>query len=145
MKELFGYKQAENKALHEEFIEDKFMIDIQYNLALDCDVSQKGFRTRKLSKYLASKFRIGLGKTLEFVIADSDIPTNLPVKYYWKVRNVGKEAVGKERGQIFKGTKKQTEHTNFNGNHYVECYAVHEEVVVARDRITVPIDVVSGT
>ncbi len=145
LKELFGYKQTESKASNEEFIEDKFMVDIQYNLTLDCNVFQNGFRGKTLIEYLAKKIKLGLGKTLEFVIADSDIPSNLKVNYYWKVRNVGREAIGKERGQIFKGKKTQTENTNFNGNHYVECYAVHEGIVVARDRIKVPIDVASGT
>ena len=32
------------------------------------------------------------------------------------------------------------ENTEFKGMHYVECYAIHEGVVIARGRIEVPID-----
>ncbi|TLG77361.1 nucleotide-binding domain-containing protein [Culicoidibacter larvae] len=144
LKEVFGYKQSESKSANEEFIEDKFIVDIQYNLIIDCDVFQDGFRGMKLSKYINSKFRLGRGKTLNFSVVSTNIPTNLSIKYFWKVRNVGREAVGKERGQIFLGEFSLTEHTNFNGNHYVECYAVHEDIVIARSKIKVPIDVVKG-
>lgn len=144
LKDLFGYKQAEQRAVNEEFIEDKFIVDIRFNLKIDCDVLQDGFRSMKLTEYVRSKFRLGRGKTLNFSVVDSNIPSNLPVDYYWKVRNVGKEALGKERGQIILGSKKQTEHTTFNGNHYVECYAIYEGIVIARDRIKVPIDIIHG-
>lgn len=144
LKELFGYKYSEQKAINEEFIETKFIVDIRFNLKIDCDVQQNGFRNMKLTDYIKSKFRLGRGKTLSFYVESSDIPTHVKVNYYWKVRNVGKEAVGKERGQIFLGSRTQTESTSFNGNHFVECYAVHEGIVIARDRIKVPIDVLDG-
>lgn len=144
LKEVFGYKQNENKSANEEFIEDKFIVDIQYNLMIDCDVFRDGFRGMKLSEYIKSKYRLARGKTLKFNVVSSDVPTNLSIKYYWKVRNVGREALGKERGQIFLGTVNLTEHTSFNGDHYVECYAVHEGIVIARSKIKVPIDVVQG-
>lgn len=144
LKDLFGYKQSEQKATNEEFIEDKFIVDIRFNLKIDCDVLQDGFRGMKLTEFLLSKFRLGRGKTLNFSVVSSNIPSYLPINYYWKVRNVGREALGKERGQIFLGARKQTEHTSFNGNHYVECYAVYDGIVIARDRIKVPIDVLHG-
>ena len=42
--------------------------------------------------------------------------------------------------QIIKGGTKKHENTEFKGMHYVECYAIHERVVIARGRIEVPID-----
>lgn len=141
---MFGYKQSEQQATNEEFIENKFIVDIRFNLKIDCDVIQNGFRGMKLTEYIRSKFRLGRGKTLNFSVINSNIPSYLPVNYYWKVRNVGREALGKERGQIFLGSKKLIEHTSFNGNHYVECYAISDGIVIARDKIKVPIDVLHG-
>lgn len=85
--------------------------------------------------------------SLDFYILKTNIPNTLRgVEYFWKVRNVGTEAVrrGCERGQIIKGATKKHENTEFKGMHYVECYAVFEGVVIARGRIEVPIDPYSG-
>ena len=144
LSELFGYNQSKSKAPDEEFIENKFDIDIRHNIKLDCEVTQDGFLIRKLSEYLQLKWKIKKDKSLKFEIVNSSIPRDLPIRYYWKVRNVGRYSTGKERGKIFEGKKKHTERSDFNGNHYVECYAVLNNVVVARDHIDVPIDVESG-
>ncbi|MGR5962521.1 nucleotide-binding domain-containing protein [Bacillus paranthracis] len=55
----------------------------------------------------------------------------------------GEEAIRRNciRGQIIKGVEKRTEPANFNGDHFVECYIVYEDTVVARDRIHVPIQI----
>lgn len=37
--------------------------------------------------------------------------------------------------------EKRTESADFNGDHFVECYIVYEDTVVARDRIHVPIQI----
>nr|WP_257885124.1 DNA polymerase III subunit delta [Streptococcus pneumoniae] len=65
---------------------------------------------------------------------------------YWKVRNIGAEAIRRncERGAIFSGKIKHHEDSQFKGDHYVECYAVLDNTVIARDRITVPIDPLCG-
>nr|WP_263450333.1 DNA polymerase III subunit delta [Streptococcus pneumoniae] len=39
---------------------------------------------------------------------------------------------------------KYHEDSQFKGDHYVECYAVLDNTVIARDRITVPIDPLCG-
>ena len=44
---------------NEEFIEDKYPVDIQYGLKLDCEVARNGFRESLLSKILAEGHRIG--------------------------------------------------------------------------------------
>ena len=44
------------------------------------------------------------------------------------------------RGQIIdSNSNRHHEATDFRGDHYVECYALDEGVVVARERIEVPI------
>ena len=130
-------------APEEQFIEDMFPIHIRYNLELDCDVTQKGFRKHTLRDILSRGFKLKDKKSLDFYILNTNIPNTFSgVEFFWKVRNVGFEAIkrGRERGQIIKGGTKKYENTEFKGMHYVECYAIHEGVVIARGRIEVPID-----
>ena len=152
-KQLFGRKFAQststtNRASNEEFIDELFSVDIRYNIVLECEITQDGFRKALLSDFLKSRFKIKNRKSLDFEIIKSDIPDNLlsDVKYYWKVRNIGAEAIRRncERGAIFSGKIKHHEDSQFKGDHYVECYAVLDNTVIARDRITVPIDPLCG-
>lgn len=152
-RQLFGRKFAQststtNRASNEEFIDELFSIDIRYNIVLECEITQDGFRKALLSDFLKSRFKIKNRKSLDFEIIQSDIPDNLlsDVKYYWKVRNIGAEAIRRncERGAIFSGKIKHHEDSQFKGDHYVECYAVLDNTVIARDRITVPIDPLRG-
>ena len=50
------------------------------------------------------------------------------------------------RGQIIDSTRSvdHVERSDFRGEHVVECYVVKNGVVVARDRIDVPISNTSG-
>ena len=125
----------------EEFIDDRFEIDIRYSLNIDCRVSQSGFKTRLLSWFLSNRRRLKFHKGLEFFVRKCDVPA--PYSVRWKVRNVGPMAEEKDqiRGQILAdgGRKTKRERTNFNGPHYVECYIVKDEVCMARDKIDVPI------
>lgn len=126
----------------EEFIEDQFPVDIRYTLTIDCDVKQNGFREYRLSEMLRRHMLLKPHKTLEFSIVDIDVPGDYSIR--WKVLNRGEEARRRDkiRGQIWAdgGTHSKTEPTMFQGDHIVECYAVQDGVVVARDRIHVPID-----
>lgn len=135
-----GY-QARNT---EEFIEDQFPVDIRYALRLECQVSQNGFRTmyiRAATKMLGKRFNIYKSKSLNFHIADHNIEGVFHV--YWKVLNRGPMAIEKDmiRGQIEKdsGSRTKNETSSFRGEHVVDCYAVQHGVVVAKDRIHVPI------
>lgn len=152
-RQLFGRKFAQststtNRASNEEFIDELFNVNIEYNIVLECEITQDGFRKALLSDFLKSRFKIKNRKSLDFEIIKSDIPDNLlsDVKYYWKVRNIGAEAIRRncERGAIFSGKIKYHEDSQFKGDHYVECYAVLDNTVIARDRITVPIDPLCG-
>lgn len=126
----------------EEFIEDRYPIDIRHTLRIDCDVKQNGFREYRLSRMLAKKIPLRAKKTLEFEIVQIDVPGEYSIE--WKVLNRGNEARrrNKIRGQIVpdKGGHRKTEPTLFRGDHVVECYAIKNGVVVAKDRIHVPID-----
>lgn len=125
----------------EEFIDDRFPIDIRNSISLDCEVSQNGFRERFLTEMLRLNLPLKTAKTLTFSVVDHDIPGEFDL--YWKVLNRGEEARRRDciRGQIHgdRGSLRRTEQTNFRGDHIVECYAVQNGVVVATDRIHVPI------
>lgn len=123
----------------EEFIEDFYDVDIQYNLRIDCDVSQAGFRTQSLRRMLAKRFPLLAQKKLLFRVCENEVPE--PFVYKWKVLNRGDVAKKKDmiRGQIVSGDCRKEERTSFKGEHIVECYIVKNNVVVARSSIDVPI------
>ena len=128
-------------ASNEEFIENLFPIDIRYNLEIDCEVKQNGFREGLLSEYLRKKYPLLTGKSLRFFISDVNIAPPYIVK--WKVTNRGDEAIKRNciRGQITNdyGNQQVIETTNFKGEHFVECYIIKNNIVVAKDSIDVPI------
>jgi hypothetical protein len=131
----------------EEFVEDHFPIDIRFDVRIDCEVTQKGFRPTFLRQLLERHNVLFRKKSLRFFIADSsDIPEDVIV--YWKILNRGDEAERRDmiRGQIVrdKGHWEQVERTDFRGDHLVECYVVQNGVVVAREAILVPISAESA-
>lgn len=122
----------------EEYIEEKFPINISYKLRIDCEVTQAGFRTELLRSVRFLK----KNKDLVFFITDIDVPK--PYQVLWKVKNEGEVAYQRNclRGQILKsnrGNEKRKENSNFEGAHFVECYIIKDGFCVARDRIDVPI------
>ncbi|PKH88909.1 SMODS domain-containing nucleotidyltransferase [Colwellia sp. Bg11-28] len=125
----------------EQFIEDLYPIDIRFNVRLECEVSQNGFREALLRTMLAKKLKLQSKKKLNFFIADIDVPGEFIIK--WKVLNRGAIAEQRDcvRGDIIidKGFRKKEEKTDFNGEHIVECFVIQNDVVVAKDRIDVPI------
>lgn len=125
----------------EQFIEDFYPVDLEYELNLECTVTQDGFRPANLRDMIRDHVWLKPNKHLKFYIASTDVP--VPYTLKWKVRNCGPEAKKRNciRGQIVDGTVSNTkkEHTSFKGEHYVECYAIRYGVVVARDKISVPI------
>ena len=133
---------TENIVDSEQFIEDRYPVDVIYDLKIDCMVERNGFRPSKLREKLLRKEWLPHDFTLKFFIDKIDVPGDYTVK--WKVKNVGKEA---ERRNCLRGFienpnlngngRKET--SNFFGPHYVECYIIKNGVVVARDRISVPI------
>lgn len=125
----------------EQFIEDQYPVDIRYSMTLECEVSQRGFREHFLTHMLAKAIPLQANKKLLFTIVYCGVPEPYLIK--WKVLNRGAEAKRKDcvRGQIVsdEGYNKRKETTDFRGEHVVECYAIKNGVVVAKDRIDVPI------
>lgn len=125
----------------EEFIEDLYSVDITDTLNIDCEVTQDGWRPTKLREMLRTKAPLRAGKKLKFWVTGCSVAEPYTLK--WKVLNRGPEAQRRNmiRGGIIDSTKSEAriEHSNFRGDHIVECYVVKDEVVVARDRIDVPI------
>ncbi|WP_429083469.1 nucleotide-binding domain-containing protein [Aeromonas bivalvium] len=126
----------------EAFIEDLHPVDIRHSVELDCEVSQNGFRDHSLRYLLSINAVLKPNKSLKFTATPSDIEHPYDIK--WKVLNRGAEAQRRNciRGQIFldDGNSQRSESTSFKGEHIVECYVVKNNVVVARNRIEVPIE-----
>ena len=126
----------------EEFVEDRFRIDVRCDMRIDCEITQNGFRPALLLDLLRGHGILLRNKSLRFFVADgTDLPADVDI--YWKVLNRGPEAERRDhiRGQILddEGGFERRERTEFRGDHLVECYAVQNGVVVARDAILVPI------
>lgn len=125
----------------EEFIEDRFPVDIREQLRIDCEVSQAGFRVHRLREMLYKRLPLRTQKTLRFFV--TKVSVSEPFVLYWKVLNRGEEARRRDniRGQVVldAGKHEKIEPSVFQGHHRVECYCVKDGVVVARDRIDVPI------
>lgn len=153
LSDLFGSVYTDNSSTYveksfefsskntEEFIEQKFSVDIRNSLEIDCIVSQNGFRDKLLTLILKDGGFLRVDKRLTFKIIDTDCKP--PYEIYWKVRNVGIEAERRNmiRGEIRKtNSKVHKERTDFKGPHYVECFLVKNGICVARDRISVPIE-----
>ncbi len=156
LREIFGRefpkKQKETKNLFEEtiqykdteeFIEDKYIVDIQYNLELDCTVTQDGYRPAKLTEMLRERVFLKPRKQLQFYIKNiNEFEKLKPYNICWKVKNEGEVAKKRNmiRGQIYQtDITTQEEHTDFRGNHYIEAYIVKDDVCIAKGKIDVPI------
>lgn len=125
----------------EEFIEDRFPVDVRYNVSIDSTVTQDGFRPFSLRSLVASVGILPPKKQLDFKIVESDVPD--PYEVRWKVLNRGPvaERLNKVRGQIIDPNRGRDHHevTSFRGHHNVECYILKNGVAVARDDIGAPI------
>src|SRR5690606_24545764 len=101
----------------EEFIEDRFPVDIRFNLKIDCLVSQKAHRTFTLREFLSRGLRLAPYKSLEFFIDQLDPDLTEPYEIRWKVLSRGERARKLDciRGQIKAGSKAIYEHTKFRG------------------------------
>ena len=124
----------------EEYIEELYPLSLSYSCKVSCIVSSNGWRPKLLTEflsvlqcYLPHKFEIRC--TMDY----TDCPQ--PYKIFWKVKNVGPEAERRNqiRGQIVEKGKTIVEHSNFYGNHYIECYIIKNNMCVAKERINIPI------
>ncbi len=110
----------------------------------------------KIDGHLTKKDGFREGKVSEFLQKGNDIPKKREIQFYikkdieikynytmWKVQNDKSSpevTVDQKRGEI---TKDQTcnnpENTAYSGKHYVECYAISNNICIARDKLSVPI------
>lgn len=129
----------------EEFIEDKYNINILLNIKINCNVRQKGYREYKLRDMLKKGFYLKRDKTLEFYIENKDDIIKYGAdRILWKVKNQGNIAKKRDiiRGEIVETNKyEHKEHTEFDGDHYVEAYIIKNNTCIARGKIDVPIRV----
>lgn len=152
-REVFGTSVPRAKNLNdarsfkntEEFVEDRYPVEISETVLIDCDVTQDGWRPMKLREMLRTGTLLKADKKLRFRVVECSVPQPYTVK--WKVLNRGPEAERRNcvRGQIVDSTASgvRDERSDFQGGHLVECYIVKDGIVVARDRIDVPISTTS--
>jgi hypothetical protein len=114
---------------------------VGYEVRIDAEVTQNGFRTGWLTDFLTKRFPLRKGKKLKFRIQKNTVPG--PYRIMWKVRNFGDEArkAGGLRGEITSdaGSGEKQESTLYHGEHYVECYVIKGNVCVAMGKVLVPI------
>ena len=124
----------------EQFIEEMYPINYKYRCDISCEVTGNGWRPKLLKEMLTILKRF-LPHNFEIKCKMNYTNCPLPYKVLWKVKNVGPEAERRNiiRGQIEERGPIITEHSDFFGNHYIECYIVKNEICVARSRIEIPI------
>jgi hypothetical protein len=125
----------------EEFVEDRYPVDISESVSIDCEVTQSGWRPLLLRAMGRGGVPLKAGKHLKFQVTSCTVAKPYTLK--WKVLNQGPEAERRHlvRGAIIDSTQPgiRNESTIFRGEHIVECYVIKDGIVVARDRIDVPI------
>jgi hypothetical protein len=125
----------------EEFIEDQYPVDIRYDLTINCEVQNESSFLRALMRRANLGFQIPKQRRLKFFVENINVKGPFDLK--WKVLNIGPVAEEKDqiRGQIHddEGKAQRIETSSFNGDHFVECYAIKNGVCVARCGLKVPI------
>ena len=124
----------------EEYIEELYPLSLSYRCKVSCIVSGNGWRPKLLTEFL-SRLRHYLPHNFEIRCTMDYTDCPQPYKIFWKVKNVGPEAERRNqiRGQIVEKGKTIVEHSNFYGNHYIECYIIKNNMCVAKERINIPI------
>lgn len=133
-KSVFSFSDSE------QFIEDLFPINLSYYCKVSCRVAGNGWRPKPIVEMLSILKRL-LPRNFEIRCTMEYTNCPPPYKIFWKVKNVGPEAERRNqvRGQIIEKGDCIVEHSNFFGNHYIECYIVKNNICVAKERIEIPI------
>ena len=125
---------------NEEFIEDKYQMNLIYECKVACSISGDGFRQKPISEFLGIlRHFVPHNFQVKCTMVNTSCPE--PYKVLWKVKNVGPEAERRNmmRGRIRERGNTIVEPTSFYGNHYIECYIIKNNTCVARKKINVPI------
>ena len=133
-KSVFSFSDSE------QFIEDLFPVNLSYYCKVSCRVAGNGWRPKPIVEML-SILKCLLPRNFEIRCTMEYTNCPPPYKIFWKVKNVGPEAERRNqvRGQIIEKGDCIVEHSNFFGNHYIECYIVKNNICVAKERIEIPI------
>lgn len=127
----------------EEFIEDKCDVQELYDVSIECEVEQNGFRRIPLWKFYNRYTDVFKGYLPHHYDIFCRVKTDAPSydKILWKVRNVGKYAIERDciRGQIRYTGSTLHEKSCFNGPHYIECYLIKNNVCIGIGHIDVKI------
>ncbi len=120
------------RAPKEEFIEDRFRVDLTHIVEIDCDVVHFNRAERRTLRSRGN--RVPKARKLLFRIRSTDVPP--PFRVFWKPRNFGPESEQARdlRGEIIadNGKNVREETTKYMGRHWMECYIVKNGVCVAR-------------
>ncbi|MCK5460921.1 hypothetical protein KAI58_02960 [Candidatus Gracilibacteria bacterium] len=110
------------------------LIDVQYDFKIDGFIQKKeGFRDGWISKIL---WKIEFKRNIKFEIVSDKPKVDL---FKWKVKNDNSSM--SPRGEITDNqTKNNPESTEFKGNHYVECYAILNNVCVIKAKQNVKLN-----
>jgi|SRR5699024_3198492 len=140
--------ESENIVMYretEEFITNLFPVKLQYQVDLDCMVYNKDEVFIGWLQSMIKKRSLLLPNHILIFKAE---PINIPSPYrvFWKVKNRGEIAKRADciRGEIVESDEPlllHQEHTQYKGDHYVECYIIKNGICVARKRIDVQIRV----
>ena len=106
----------------EEFIEQRYPVDITETVSIDCEITQDGWRTTRLRQMLRIGAPLQADKSLKFWVTGCSVESPYTLK--WKVLNRGAEAERRDmvRGQIVDSSKPgvRVERTTFRGMHIVD-------------------------
>lgn len=132
-----------NYAHTEQFIEERYPVDIVINVKLNCVVTQDGFRPANLRDMIFNHIFLKKDKKLEFYIENKPDIMNYGIdKIIWKVKNEGDIAKKRNdiRGQLLEtNSYTHIENTVFEGDHYVEVYVIKNDICIGKGKIDVPI------
>ena len=129
----FSASRSDSQISQEEFIDDYFPLNLDNNWRLKIapfpQNSAGGFRQYFYRKNERLRFSVDYDK--------SSLPQGTSFK--WKIKNSGSEAKSNTalRGRIEDGDSIKEERTAYRGKHYVECYAIHNQIVIATDSVYV--------
>ncbi len=129
IEELIDGCYYERASQFEQFMFDfgiPTFIDGGYSFEIFGRLEREGYRP----DYLPVSGEIDIDRKIYFDIKKSKPKVD---SFYWKVKN--DNGCPEPRGEITKDhTKQVPEHTKYGGTHYVECYAVLNDVCVAKAR-----------
>lgn len=124
----------------EQFIENQYVVYEKFDVDLLTTVTMNGFRPMSLETYLEKYKKISHGLSIECEYIDTGIQYDYIL---WKVKNEGNVAKRRNdiRGQIIKRGNKIKEKSVFQGEHYIECYVIKNDICVGIGHVDIPIGV----